>query len=91
MARPRHITLAVLAAAVLLPAAPAAAKPSCAKLPASATRSTTDPVAFQDNGRVTVHAFHSLTAVQVRIVKAGKVLARGAVARIRPGAAAVPV
>ena len=85
----RPLIAALAATALALPASAAAS--SCAKLPVSASRATTDPVAYQDGGRVLLSASTALRDVQVKVVQGKHVLARGAARRFAKGRAYVPV
>lgn len=85
----RPVLAAVAAAALALPASAAAA--SCAKLPVSVSRTTTDPVAYQDAGKVTLAARRALRDVRVRVVQGRHTLARGSARRLAAGRAEVPV
>ena len=82
---------AVLTAALLLPAAPAAAASPCVDLPASVSRASADPIAFQDAGKVTVSARTALRGVRVRIVRGTTVLATGRRSRMAAGRSSVPM
>lgn len=86
----RPLFAASAALALALPAT-AAASSSCARLPVGASRTTTDPVAYQDAGRVLLSASKPLRAVQVKVVQGKRVLARGTAKRFAKGRAYVPV
>src|SRR5438128_995814 len=85
----RPILVAVSAAALALPASAAAS--SCAKLPVSASRTTTDPVAYQDAGRVVLSSSKALTDVRVKLVQGKHVLARGSARKVAKGRSFVGV
>jgi len=85
----RPILAAVFAAALALPASASAS--SCAKLPVTASRATTDPVAYQDAGKVSLYASRVLRDVRVKVVSGKRVLARGSAKKVSAGRAIVPV
>ena len=91
MSYSRHMCAAALAAALLLPAAPAAARSSCAKLPAFPTRATTDPVLFQDAAKLTLTSSRRLHGVRVRLIKGKRLLATGRAKRTGAGKAELPL
>lgn len=91
MAHLRHICAAALTVALLLPAAPAAAKSSCAQLPAFVTRTTTDPVSYQDTSKLALVSQKRLTGVRVKILQGNTLLATGSFATAKAGKTYVPL
>jgi hypothetical protein len=85
----RPLLAAVFAAVLALPASAAAS--SCAKLPVTAGRATTDPVAYQDAGKLALSAARALRDVRVQVVQGRHVLARGSARRLPAGRAVVPI
>src|SRR4051794_17348427 len=85
----RPVLAAAVAAALALPAAAGAS--TCAKLPVSASRTSTDPVAYQDAGRLTLSATRALRDVRVRVVQGRHVLAAGSAKRLAKGRGLVPI
>lgn len=87
----RHICAAAFAAALLLPAAPAAAKSSCAQPSVFVTRTTTDPVSYQDTSKLALVSPKPLTGVRVKLVQGKNVLATGHMATAKAGKTYVPL
>ncbi len=75
------ILTALLAAGLLVSAAPAAASSACPRLPVSVTRSTQDPVAFQDAARIGVRARGSVRDLRVELRRGRTVVATAKAAR----------